>query len=55
MIHLVRDPRAVIQSRKFIEWCTDEDCASSAFLCDMMVKNYKEAVRLSREFPNTFK
>ena len=47
IVYLVRDPRAVINSRKNYEWCmTSENCMNPRNLCKDMVDDFKEAKRL---------
>jgi hypothetical protein len=56
IILLVRDPRGVIQSRKTRPWCFNETgCHNPEILCQDMVDDYKESIKLTRTFPKSFK
>ena len=47
IFYLVRDPRAVIHSRKDFPWCVaSPECIDSKYLCRDMVQDYHEAQRL---------
>ena len=47
IVYLVRDPRAVMNSRKNYEWCmTSENCMNPRNLCKDMVDDFKEAKRI---------
>lgn len=52
---LVRDPRAVYNSRRKLDWCLlDPDCISTKALCNRMTANYFEAQELMEKYPEKF-
>ena len=53
IIFLVRDPRAVMNSRKSLEWCNNStvDCSSAKRLCDFMLEDFKAATEIKRKYP----
>ena len=54
LVYLVRDPRAVMNSRKNYEWCmTSENCMNPRNLCKDMVDDFKEAKRLLKNKNST--
>lgn len=56
MVYLVRDPRAIMKSRKKEKWCQGySDCEDSKKLCMGMVSDYKAAVEMRKKFPLNFK
>ena len=55
LVLLVRDPRAVMQSRKNHSWCYTPDCYDVKNVCDDMVSDFEEAIVLIKEFPETFR
>lgn len=55
-ILLVRDPRAVMNSRRILKFCMDTpDCAQPAILCRDMVDDYNSALDLTKKYPNNVK
>ena len=49
IFYLVRDPRAVIHSRKNFPWCVKTpECIDAKYLCRDMVQDYHEAQRLTK-------
>lgn len=55
VLHLVRDPRGVIQSRKYCEWCWKiKDCSDATVLCSDMFSDYESARRFKKLYPNRF-
>ncbi|XP_061706489.1 carbohydrate sulfotransferase 4-like [Cydia pomonella] len=56
VVLLVRDPRAVMQSRqgKGVEFCknTSPDCSQPELLCADMISDYIAAIKLQRQYPN---
>jgi hypothetical protein len=55
VLHLVRDPRAIIVSRKFRKWCpSSEDCSSPQSLCSDMVDDFKAAATLRKKYRGRF-
>lgn len=50
VVLLVRDPRAVVESRHRQDWCVT-DCASQALHCEGLVRDYQAAVKLTERFP----
>lgn len=56
IVLLVRDPRAILQSRKHREWCPGyPDCDQPNWLCDDMVSDYNSAVKLMQHYPTRFR
>lgn len=58
VLKLIRDPRAVMASRKhnINIWCAlDTDCADVNKLCSGMVEDYATASRFQRIYPQKFK
>ena len=54
IIYLVRDPRAVIHSRKKYDWCmTSTNCINPQKLCQDMVDDFKHAKRTPQEITRT--
>ena len=54
VVLLVRDPRAIINSRRRMQWCTDPVCSSPKVLCRMMVDNYDGIERMQQQYPHRF-
>jgi hypothetical protein len=47
IVHLVRDPRAVICGRRTKPWCLNETtCIQPKFLCENIKSDYEEATKL---------
>ncbi|XP_023237762.1 carbohydrate sulfotransferase 4-like isoform X1 [Centruroides sculpturatus] len=42
LIYLSRDPRAIISSRKVLDWCKKEKCNNPAILCKEMDNDFEE-------------
>lgn len=56
IILLIRDPRAVMNSRRVLKFCMDTpDCAKPATLCQDMVDDYKSALDLTQKYPQNLK
>lgn len=56
IIFLVRDPRALMQSRKHCEWCDgNPDCEHTPTVCNDMVSDYYSATNLQIKYPHKFK
>lgn len=56
IILLVRDPRAVMNSRRKLKFCLDTpDCAKPEILCQDMVNNYFSAKELIKKYPENLK
>lgn len=54
-LFLVRDPRAVMNSRYKLSWCKkDQLCISPKVLCNNMTSNYFEAQALMKKYPKKF-
>ena len=55
IFYLVRDPRAVMHSRKDFQWCVKtKECFDPTYLCQDMVQDYYESQRLLKLSPNNF-
>ena len=55
IFYLVRDPRAVMHSRKDFPWCVKtKECFDPTYLCQDMVQDYYESQRLLKLSPNNF-
>uniref|UniRef100_A0A182MNT2 Sulfotransferase domain-containing protein n=1 Tax=Anopheles culicifacies TaxID=139723 RepID=A0A182MNT2_9DIPT len=56
VVLLIRDPRAVIQSRKHRDWCPGQpDCDDPGTVCSDMEQDYEAAIELSKRFPQRFR
>ena len=56
VIHLFRDPRAIMNSRIEAKWYPSKDVLPSAeALCNKMNHDYQEGKRLSVEYPGRFR
>jgi hypothetical protein len=56
IVLLVRDPRGIMQSRKYHDWCFgNADCSNYSVVCGDMVSDYHAAGELLRKYPNKFK
>lgn len=56
IVLLIRDPRAIIQSRKHRDWCPENpDCADPSILCKDMLSDFKAAEILTNKYPLRFK
>ncbi|CAB4055637.1 unnamed protein product [Lepeophtheirus salmonis] len=55
ILHIVRDPRGTLQSRKHRDWCPGEpDCYEPKNLCSDLTSDYHSAKELIRDYPNRF-
>ncbi|RWS21252.1 secreted protein-like protein [Leptotrombidium deliense] len=54
IVHLVRDPRAIFNSRKNIKdnWCAKNDCSNITFLCEQMNDDVETFIEMKKQFPN---
>jgi hypothetical protein len=56
VILLVRDPRAVMNSRSSLKFCMDTpDCAKPEILCKDMVDDFHAAVKFTKQYPHNLK
>ena len=56
IIYLVRDPRAVLNSRKFRDWCVPTpQCIEPYYLCQDDFKDFQAASTLEKKYPHNFK
>lgn len=56
IVFLVRDPRALMQSRKHCKWCHgNSDCEQPSSVCNDMVFDYYTAKNFQLKYPNRFK
>ncbi|RWS22812.1 carbohydrate sulfotransferase 3-like protein, partial [Leptotrombidium deliense] len=51
LVHLVRDPRAIYNSRKSFAWCRKTDCIDVKHLCAEMLDDFKASQNLMQQFP----
>ena len=52
----MRDPRAVLNSRKFRDWCVSTpQCIEPHYLCQDNVKDFQAASTLEKIYPQNFK
>ncbi len=55
LLLLIRDPRAIIRSRRNSDWCSKgADCYDPEILCKDMEDDWKHAEELRRKFPGRF-
>ncbi|RWS22640.1 secreted protein-like protein [Leptotrombidium deliense] len=57
IVHLVRDPRAIFNSRRnlWLHWCTG-NCANLSMLCERMNDDFKTFMEIKKQFPkNVFR
>ena len=63
VIHLFRDPRAIINSRVMTDWYYLKETpqtgysdirANAQFMCDRMLYDFREGLKLKRKFPDRF-
>ncbi|RWS25519.1 secreted protein-like protein [Leptotrombidium deliense] len=52
LLHLVRDPRAIYNSRKSFQWCRNSDCINVQHLCAEMLDDFKASQALMKKFPD---
>ncbi|XP_022659862.1 carbohydrate sulfotransferase 1-like isoform X2 [Varroa destructor] len=50
IVHLIRDPRAVLASRRHLDWCQDE-CARADALCSQMSEDVETFEELQKSHP----
>ncbi|XP_063588812.1 carbohydrate sulfotransferase 5-like [Penaeus indicus] len=55
ILYLVRDPRAVLSSRRGLTWCSTPTCNSPSVTCSLLAGDLAEAAVLQKEFPDRFK
>lgn len=56
LVHLVRDPRGILQSRRHRDWCpSSPDCYDPALVCADMVSDFEAAVTLTNKYPDSFR
>jgi hypothetical protein len=47
ILYIIRDPRAIMNSRKHFPWCLDsKECISAKYDCRDHIKDYNEAKKL---------
>ena len=52
VIHLIRDPRGVMMSRKIQKWCIKvKNCTDSKTLCEKLEKDLDASKILTQKFP----
>uniref|UniRef100_A0A4D5RKK9 Putative carbohydrate sulfotransferase 3-like protein n=1 Tax=Ixodes scapularis TaxID=6945 RepID=A0A4D5RKK9_IXOSC len=53
VVHLVRDPRGILASRRLLDWCNEsKSCAHQDTLCSEIRADLDSFQDLKREFPN---
>ncbi|KAM7309249.1 carbohydrate sulfotransferase 1 [Ixodes scapularis] len=53
VVHLVRDPRGILASRRLLDWCNEsKSCAHQDTLCSEIRADLDSFEDLKREFPN---
>ncbi|XP_069983407.1 carbohydrate sulfotransferase 1-like [Penaeus vannamei] len=55
ILYLVRDPRAVLSSRKRVGWCQSPTCKDPNVTCSLLAGDLAEVPVLQKEFPDRFK
>ncbi|XP_037502840.2 carbohydrate sulfotransferase 3-like [Rhipicephalus sanguineus] len=54
ILHLVRDPRGILASRRLLEWCNEsKSCVDPATLCSELRGDLYASEELQRTFPNS--
>ena len=51
MVLLIRDPRAVMNSRNTMDWCASSPCKDVHSLCEGMEQDYNNAMTLKQKYP----
>ncbi|RWS24261.1 carbohydrate sulfotransferase 3-like protein, partial [Leptotrombidium deliense] len=52
IIHLVRDPRAIFNSRFKLDWCMKDECGDIEATCDRMIKDFETFEEMKKLYPN---
>jgi hypothetical protein len=59
LIFLIRDPRAVVRSRKLNpeveKWCNTKVCSNTKILCQQYLQDFKTAKWLQKHSPENFR
>jgi len=50
VIHLVRDPRGTLLSRKTLDWCKAAVCSDPKAVCDNLVTDLGKAVQMQTKY-----
>lgn len=51
LVHLVRDPRGILSSRRLLDWCRSSNCSDYKTLCQEMREDLDAFENLRRDFP----
>lgn len=54
VVHLVRDPRGIMNSRKVLDWCNETSCMDSKELCKEMQNDLAIYQKMRQEHPKSF-
>ncbi len=56
VVHIARDPRGLVNSRKHRDWCVNRpSCVGAKAICSDSLKDYHAAQRLKRLYPDRFR
>ncbi|RWS20159.1 secreted protein-like protein [Leptotrombidium deliense] len=51
IVHLVRDPRAMFNSRFQLDWCMNDECGDIKTTCGLMAENFETFNEMKKRFP----
>ncbi|XP_076029881.1 carbohydrate sulfotransferase 4-like isoform X2 [Oratosquilla oratoria] len=54
IVHLIRDPRAVYNSRKSQPWCKERSCRDIDTVCSILWEDVQQIKQLQRDFPTKY-